>query len=891
MMRPLLTHVGVLQIAFAVLCGELHAEDQLQRIEPLVRVVDLDVGESAEVTLCDGSTTTVKLLNLEEARDDVCFAVRRAEVTVEVDGKRARLVSATYNLPKTVGDVQIDCSITKGYNENGTPSFWGLEKDARLRLWPKGSPLLRPGTFVYPVKQKWFATNTQMANDPVHVDGGDQPGKRKIYYHSGLDIGGSEGLVEVVAATDALVVSVGETVLDGHKDDTPVSPRYDVVYLQDARGWYYRYSHLKEIDEQVVPGRVISKGDRIGLLGKEGGSGGWSHLHFEIKSRQPSGKWGTQEGYAFLWEAYQRQYQPPITAVARPHQAIWAGDNVTLDGSKSRSSAGKITSFQWRFGDGTTAEGARVERTYKKPGRYSEVLQVTDDAGNVSYDFAVVVVADPEHPERKTPSIHPNYYPTMGIEPGDEITFKVRTFNTTHGKETWNFGDGSGEVHVQSDGNAVKLAPDGYAVTTHAYKKPGDYIVRVSRTNEHGVTAEGHLYVHVAPKAGRGPKESQSQLHGSGTRQSSDDFGSLATSATSLQPKADPWNTIAPYFSPPEKFAGDYGDYRSPLKFNDGSTVRTKEDWKKRRAEIYQQWTELLGEWPPLITEPTVETLQSKRRENFTQYRIRFNWTPKEKTTGYLLIPDGEGQRPAVLSVYYEPETAVGLQGENRDFAYQMARRGFVALSIGTTKATEAKTYALYYPDIDKAEVEPLSMLGCAAANAWYVLASRPEVDPKRIGVVGHSFGGKWAMFAGCLFDRFAAVAVSDPGIVFDTHPSVNYWEPWYLGWHPRPWRKRGVITDDNPARGLYPKLIQQGRDLHELHALLAPRPFLVSGGAVDPPERWRALNHLVRINKLLGYENRVGMTNREKHSPNPESNAVIYAFFAHFLGSPEAVK
>jgi hypothetical protein len=146
-------------------------------------------------------------------------------------------------------------------------------------------------------------------------------------------------------------------------------------------------------------------------------------------------------------------------------------------------------------------------------------------------------------------------------------------------------------------------------------------------------------------------------------------------------------------------------------------------------------------------------------------------------------------------------------------------------------------------------------------------------------------------MFAGCLFDRFAAVAVSDPGIMFDTHPSVNYWEPWYLGWHPRPWRKRGVITDDNPARGLYPKLIQQGRDLHELHALLAPRPFLVSGGAVDPPERWRALNHLVRINKLLGYENRVGMTNREKHSPNPESNAVIYAFFEHFLGTPEAVE
>ncbi|MCA9068857.1 MAG: dienelactone hydrolase family protein, partial [Planctomycetaceae bacterium] len=291
-----------------------------------------------------------------------------------------------------------------------------------------------------------------------------------------------------------------------------------------------------------------------------------------------------------------------------------------------------------------------------------------------------------------------------------------------------------------------------------------------------------------------------------------------------------------------------------------------------------------LGEWPPLIKTPEVEVLETTRRENFTQQKIRFQWTPKEKTTAYLLIPDGEGQRPGVVTVYYEPETAIGLKGEQRDFAYQLARRGFVALSIGTTEASEAHTYSLYYPNIDHATVEPLSMLGYAAANAYYVLANRPDVDADRIGIVGHSFGGKWALFAGCLFEKFAAVAVSDPGILFDTHPSVNYWEPWYLGWHPRPWRKRGIITEANPARGLYPKLLEQKRDLHELQALLAPRPFLVSGGAVDPPARWVALNHLIEINQLLGKEHRVGMTNRPNHSPNTESNAVIYAFFEHFL-------
>ena len=92
------------------------------------------------------------------------------------------------------------------------------------------------------------------------------------------------------------------------------------------------------------------------------------------------------------------------------------------------------------------------------------------------------------------------------------------------------------------------------------------------------------------------------------------------------------------------------------------------------------------------------------------------------------------------------------------------------------------------------------------------------------------------------------------------------------------------MITPDNPARGVYPQLVAAGRDLHELHALMAPRPLLVSGGAEDPPQRWEALNHSRAVNKLLGVEQRVGMTNRPLHDPNEQSNEVIYRFFEYFL-------
>jgi hypothetical protein len=348
---------------------------------------------------------------------------------------------------------------------------------------------------------------------------------------------------------------------------------------------------------------------------------------------------------------------------------------------------------------------------------------------------------------------------------------------------------------------------------------------------------------------------------------------------------SSPWDVIAPYFSAPQEWRDNFGDYRSPLVFRNGEQVTGAGQWPLRRAEIASQWERLLGTWPPLITNPSVEVLESVQRENLVQHKIRFAWTPTEMTTAYLLIPNGEGRRPAVITVYYEPETAIGLGKPERDFALQLARRGFVTLSLGTTEATEAKTYGIYYPSLDDAKVAPLSMLAYAAANAWHVLASRPEVDADRIGIVGHSFGGKWAMFASCLYEKFACAAWSDPGIVFDeSRPSVNYWEPWYLGYHPQPWRERGMITDQNPARGPYPKLRAAGHDLHELHALMAPRPFLVSGGSEDPPSRWQALNHTIQVNQLLGFNGRVGMSNRPKHDPNADSNSLIYAFFEHFL-------
>jgi murein DD-endopeptidase MepM/ murein hydrolase activator NlpD len=467
----------------------------------LHRSVELNIGESADVELHDGSKAAVKLLEVRESRDSVRGALRKAQVIVEVNGEATELVSGNYRLPQEVGGVQVDCPAVQGLyaKRDMWEDSWGLNKDVRLRLWPAGSPWLPPGEFVYPVRQRWFASATQMSNEPSHVDGGDAPTGRNIYYHSGLDIGGCEGLVEVVSACDGVVISSGGRALESFGDAPYYKPSgdYDYVYIVDENGWYFRYAHLKSIEPAIQPGRVVQAGQVIGLLGKEGSSGGWSHLHFDIKARQPSGKLGIEEGYAFLWEAYQREYRPPVMAVARPHQVIWAGESVTLDGSPSFSARGDGLDYEWRFTDGMTAAQPLVERRYDRPGQFSEILKVADRQGNVDYDFAVVLVIDRALDGKNSPTIHASYAPTMGIHPGDAVTFKVRTFFATASGETWDFGDGSPPVTVRSDGNADALAPDGYAETIHRFAAPGHYLVRVEQGGSDGATITARLHVHV----------------------------------------------------------------------------------------------------------------------------------------------------------------------------------------------------------------------------------------------------------------------------------------------------------------------------------------------------------------------------------------------------------
>ena len=365
-------------------------------------------------------------------------------------------------------------------------------------------------------------------------------------------------------------------------------------------------------------------------------------------------------------------------------------------------------------------------------------------------------------------------------------------------------------------------------------------------------------------------------------------WAALASAASSAQtvPASQPsltpaerWASIAPFFSPPAEFAGQSGGYRPVLQFDDGTRVKTPQDWPRRRQEIRAYWDAKLGAWPVLLEKPEVKFLAQEHVENFTRSKIRIELAAGLKRDAYLLVPDGPGKFPAVVSVFYTAEASANLDPKSTKvvFGYDLAKRGFVTLCLGGVSDDVRKP--------QETPMQPLMFLAYVAANAHTALAQMPQVDPRRIGIIGHSFGGKWAMFASCLYDKYAAAVWSDPGIVWNEADSnANYWEPWYLGFEKGVTRKPGVVTESDPRTGAYKQLLAEHHDLNELHALMAPRPFLVSGGAQDPPAHWVALNGSIALYKFLGYENRIALTRREGHRPTPESREQAYEFFEHFL-------
>ncbi|MBF0216974.1 MAG: PKD domain-containing protein [Candidatus Omnitrophica bacterium] len=149
-------------------------------------------------------------------------------------------------------------------------------------------------------------------------------------------------------------------------------------------------------------------------------------------------------------------------AAAGDDMDICTGETVSFDGTKSVADGGSAT-YQWSFGDGTTATGPKVTHTYDKSGKY--VVNLTVDDGKAT---ACSSATDSLH-------VMVNGKPSASIaDVEDTCAGRKVSFDASASKDE----DGDGLTYSWDFGDGVRESTG--AKTSHVYEKGGTYYVTVT---------------------------------------------------------------------------------------------------------------------------------------------------------------------------------------------------------------------------------------------------------------------------------------------------------------------------------------------------------------------------------------------------------------------------
>ena len=308
-----------------------------------------------------------------------------------------------------------------------------------------------------------------------------------------------------------------------------------------------------------------------------------------------------------------------------------------------------------------------------------------------------------------------------------------------------------------------------------------------------------------------------------------------------------------------------------PLVFNDGKPVRTAHDWARRRPEILELFADNVFGHSPQARKIEYEVFDEDRhalgekaiRRQVTIYFSGRKDGPKEDVLIYLpskakgpvaliltlnfngnqaVVSDPAVRLPMLWNLQtHQPEPATeASRGTNKQFEVQkLIERGYGFATIYYQQIEPDFADGWKYGVRQLFLNQPPSDGEWGAIGAWSYGLSRAmdylerdkDVDAKRVAIMGHSRLGKTALWAGASDQRFAMVIANCPGEGGASLARRNYGETIasmttgrYSYWFARKLVEFADHVDKLPV------------DMHELIALIAPRPVYVTGAVED---RW----------------------------------------------------
>lgn len=215
-----------------------------------------------------------------------------------------------------------------------------------------------------------------------------------------------------------------------------------------------------------------------------------------------------------------------------------------------------------------------------------------------------------------------------------------------------------------------------------------------------------------------------------------------------------------------------YPDHSRLLVIRDESgnekPVTTSAEWAVRAAHVRENMQLVMGPLPDQSRRVPldVETVSEERTAKYLRWKIRFTPEPDDRVPAWLLIPLDLPQgttAPAMLCLHQTTgigkDEPAGLGGlKSLHYAHELAERGFVCI------VPDYPSFGEYPYDFKKQGAHYASGSMKAIWNnlrAVDLLQSLPQVDPKRIGVIGHSLGGHNSLFTAVFDDRLKAVVTS----------------------------------------------------------------------------------------------------------------------------------